>query len=107
MRFRVARVSGNITTFMFEDCDPLYAGTGIRVIHSHDPKPVELGSAVLNHSLLPKVFQVGGVQNLTINSERSVTISHLGVEYEQLCTIVAQATGATRMQQQGYSAGPG
>jgi hypothetical protein len=84
---------------MFEDCDPLYAGTSIRVIRSRDPKPVALGSAVLNHRLLPEVFQLGGVQDLTINGEFSVTISHLGVEYEQLCTTVAQATGATRMQQ--------
>jgi hypothetical protein len=104
MRFRTARVSGHITAFIFDDCDPLYTGTGIRVIHSHDPRPVELGSAVLNQSILPKVFQDGGVQNLTI-SERSVTISHLGVEYEQLCALVAEATGATQMQQREYSAG--
>jgi hypothetical protein len=82
-----------------------------RVVHpaglrkSGCTKPVELGSAVLKRSLLPKVFQVGGVQNLTINGERSVTISHLGVEYEQLCTVVAEATGATQLQQREYSAG--
>ena len=96
MKFRTARVTGHVTTFIFDDTDPLYSGSGTPVVFARDQHQVEHASATFNLNILPAVFQAGRVDNIRIGGPRTFTVSHLGVEYEDLCAVVAEATGATR-----------